>query len=326
MKYTASHLKHTLTLVLYCLTIFALSACSDADRSTSASDAPDNDVPKVGLVMKSLANEFFVNMSEQAKAHQNENQAQYSLLVNGTKNESDLAQQVALIDQMIASGMDAIVLAPADSKAVIPAVVRALKAGLVVVNIDNKLDESALTDFGVTVPFVGPDNEKGAYMAGQLASEQLQSGDAVIVLEGIPSAVNSTQRRDGFMRAINEKGLEVVALQSADWEQTKAAQVTSSLLIQHPDTKAIFAANDNMALGALAAVKRANLSQAPIIVGFDNIKAIAPHIASGDVLATVDQFGGQLAVFGIEKALSALAGEPLDDLTETPLELITKEL
>ena len=301
-----------------------LMSCSKVEQ-TPPSNEPSVDVPKVGLIMKSLANEFFVNMAEQAKLHQQRNADQYELIVNGTKNESDLAQQVALIDQMIASNVDAIVIAPADSKAVVPALVRAINAGIKVINIDNRLDAAVLADFSVSVPFVGPDNQQGAYMVGQLAARQLAQGKGVILLEGIVSAINSQQRRDGFLQAIEEAGLNLLASQSADWEQTKAAQVTSSLLIQHPTTKAIFAANDNMALGALAAVKRANLDTSPLIVGFDNIQAIAVHIESGDILATVDQFGGQLAVFGIEKALAALAGESLEPITETPLKVITQE-
>ncbi|MFC4700603.1 substrate-binding domain-containing protein [Glaciecola siphonariae] len=310
-------------LITLLIAISFLNACSDKASTNPSTDTQE--LPKIGLVMKSLANEFFVNMATQAKKHQQENASRYSLLVNGTKNESDLAQQVALIDQMIASGMQAIVLAPADSKAVVPAVVRAVKAGLIVINIDNRLDQATLSEYGVSVPFVGPDNMQGAFLAAEYAAQKLSANDQVVVLEGIPSAINSQQRRDGFVKAIEQYGLNMVALQSADWEQTKAAQVASSLLIQYPEVKAIFAANDNMALGALAAVNRANLTSAPIIVGFDNIQALTPHIESGDILATVDQFGGKLAVFGIEKALSALNGDALDDVTQTPLSLITKE-
>jgi ribose transport system substrate-binding protein len=303
--------------------ILLASACTDSATDKSSAPTGENKTPVIGLVMKSLANEFFVNMADQAEQHQKANSDTYSLIVNGTKNESDLAQQVVLINQMIASKVDAIVLAPADSKAVIPAVVKAMNAGIVVINIDNQLDQDTLAQYKVTVPFVGPNNKEGAFMVAEFAANQLQSGDAVLLLEGITSAFNSQQRRDGFLKAIEQYGLNSVAIQSASWEQTKAAQVTSSLLIQHPQTKAIFAANDNMALGALAAVKRANLAQAPIIVGFDNIQAISPHIQSGDILATVDQFGGQLAIFGIEKALAVLAGEPLEPMTQTELALIT---
>ena len=93
----------------------------------------------IALVMKSLANEFFVNMADGAERHQIE-RADYELIINGIRNESDLAQQVALVDQMISRGVDAIVIAPADSQALVPALARASAAGIVIINIDNRLE------------------------------------------------------------------------------------------------------------------------------------------------------------------------------------------
>ncbi|MGI9203599.1 MAG: substrate-binding domain-containing protein, partial [Woeseiaceae bacterium] len=105
-----------------------LSACGSADDSGDAisGNSSSDDRPTVALIMKSLANEFFVTMADGARQHHSESDGAYDLIVNGIKNEVDLAQQVALIDQMIASGVDAIVVAPADSKAIVPALARAV--------------------------------------------------------------------------------------------------------------------------------------------------------------------------------------------------------
>src|SRR5205809_6118399 len=108
--------------------------------------------------MKSLANEFFSTMADGAKKHQAANAANYDLIVNGIKNETDLAEQVNLVEQMIAQGVNAIVIAPADSKALVTVLRRAKDAGVLVVNIDNKLDADVLKQAGLQVPFVGPDN------------------------------------------------------------------------------------------------------------------------------------------------------------------------
>ena len=97
---------------------------------------------RVALVMKSLANEFFVTMADGAKAHQAASGGAYTLIVNGIRNESDLSQQVALVEQMMAQGVDAIVIAPADSRALVPVLAKAQRQKIVVVNIDNKLDEA----------------------------------------------------------------------------------------------------------------------------------------------------------------------------------------
>ena len=275
--------------------------------------------------MKSLANEFFVNMAAGAESHQAANADQYQLIVNGIRNESDLAQQVALVDQMISSGVDAIVIAPADSRALVPALARAMTAGIVVINIDNRLEPEVLAEYELRIPFIGPSNREGARMVGDYALQDLDRGSEVAILEGIPSAFNSIQRRTGFEEAVAAAGMEVVTLQSADWDQTRAAQVTSAILSQYPDLAAILAANDNMALGAASATGMAARESDITIAGFDNISAIHPLIEAGTVIATVDQFGDQLAVFGIEYALEVLATGAIPEDRETPLELITRQ-
>ena len=119
--------------------------------------------------MKSLANEFFVTMAEGAQQHQAAHPAEYDLIVNGIRNETDITQQVALVEQMVAQGVQAIVIAPADSRALVPVLRSAQQQGVVVVNIDNKLDEATLEEAGLRVPFVGPDNRAGARAVGDVA-------------------------------------------------------------------------------------------------------------------------------------------------------------
>ena len=279
--------------------------------------------PRIALVMKSLANEFFVTMADGAKAHQAAHPQEYSLIVNGIRNESDLAQQVALVEQMMAQGVDAIVIAPADSRALVPVLAKAQKQGLVVVNIDNKLDEPTLTQAGIDVPFVGPDNRAGARVVGTALAARLKRGDRVAILEGIPTAFNAQERRRGFEDAMRDAGITVAAIQSAHWEQDEANTVTAALLREHPDLRAILASNDNMALGAAAAVRQAGRTGAVQVVGFDNIAAVRQLLQDGRVLATADQHAGQLAVFGIEYALKIRRGEAIPQDLQTPVDLIT---
>ena len=309
-------------LTLFCLA--GLFACSDRD-GTSVDSSGEDDRPLVALIMKSLANEFFVTMADGAEKHQASRASEYRLVVNGIKNETDLAQQVALIDQMIAAGADAIVIAPADSKAVIPTLARARDAGIVVVNIDNRLDKTILDEYGLSVPFVGPDNFRGAEMVAQHLAAVLAEGDEVAILEGVTTAFNSQRRTGGFNKAMSDAGLEVVAQQSAQWDQTSAVAVTSAMLIQHPDLAAILCANDNMALGAVAAITQAGKADQVQVVGFDNISAVRELIRQDRVLATVDQHADLLAVYGIEFALEALATGAAQSDRSTPVDLITAD-
>ena len=121
-------------------------------------------------------------MAEGARAHHAKNAAAFDLVVNGIKNETDLGEQVSLVEQMIARGVQAIVIAPADSKALVPVLKRAVAAGIVVVNIDNRLDAAALKDAGLAIPFVGPDNRAGARSVGRALAAKLAKGDPVAII------------------------------------------------------------------------------------------------------------------------------------------------
>jgi ribose transport system substrate-binding protein len=196
----------------------------------------------------------------------------------------------------------------------------------VVVNIDNKLDADVLAEEGISIPFVGPDNRAGAKKVGDYLASHLEPGDEVVILEGIRSSMNAARRLEGFRAAMQEAGIEVVDSQSAEWEMSRANTVASSMLSEHPGIDAILAANDSMALGAVAAVQSAGRSDDVLIVGFDNISAIRDAIRDDKVLATADQYADRLAVYGIETALELLANpEAAPEDVETPVDLVTAE-
>ncbi len=308
-------------LIALATSLLFISGCGSNESDTGASSDAK---PKVALIMKSLANEFFVTMASAAELHQEQRQDAYDLIVNGIKNESDLAQQVALVDQMIGVGVDAIVIAPADSKALVPALARARENGIHVVNIDNRLDREVLAEYELVIPFIGPNNRKGARDAADFALEQLPEGANVVILEGVTTAQNAIDRRMGFEDAVAANGANLLTKQSAVWDQTKAAEVTAAILVRHPDVQLILAANDNMALGAASAVSFADLDHDVSIVGFDNISAVHPLLLDGRVLATVEQYGDQFAVNGIELALEMINGQSELVDRETPLVVVSR--
>lgn len=298
-----------------------LASCKPASTSTGGDSSGK---PKVALVMKSLANEFFSNMAEGAKKHQAAHSSNYELLVSGIKNETDLAEQVNIVEQMTAQGAKAIVIAPADSKALVPALKRAQQAGVLVVNIDNKLDAEVLKQAGLAVPFVGPDNREGAKRVGEALAKKLKAGDEVAIIEGVTTAFNGQQRKAGFEDAMKAAGMTVVSSQSGQWEMEKANTVAAGILSAHPNVKALLCANDNMALGAAAAVQSAGKTGQVLIAGFDNISALQPLLADGRVVATADQHADQLAVYGIEAALKILQGGSKPEDQTTAVDVIAK--
>ncbi len=310
--------RRTLWLILGVVSLLLLPACNRSDTGGASAK------PRVALIMKSLANEFFLKMADGAKQHHAAHAAEYELIVNGIKNETDLAEQVGLVEQMVAQQVNVIVIAPADSKALVPVLKRAQATGVRLVNIDNKLDADALKEAGLTVPFVGPDNRDGARRVGEAVAKKLPAGAKVAIIEGITTAFNGQQRRLGFEDAMKAAGLNIVSVQSGQWEIDKANNVATAMLNEHPDLQALLCGNDSMALGAVAAVQAADRTGKVLVAGYDGIAAIRPMVADGRVTATADQHADQLAVFGIEAALKILKGEaPPADQT-TAVDIITK--
>ncbi|WP_175777687.1 sugar ABC transporter substrate-binding protein [Burkholderia anthina] len=284
--------------------------------------------PKVALVMKSLANEFFLTMENGAKEYQKHNASQFDLITNGIKDETDTANQIRIVEQMIVSKVDAIVLAPADSKALVPVVKKAVDAGIIVVNIDNRLDPDVLKSKNLNVPFVGPDNRKGARKIGDYLAKRLKAGDQVGIVEGVSTTTNAQQRTAGFQDAMKAGGMKVVSVQSGEWEIDKGNAVASAMLNEYPNLRALLCGNDNMAIGAVSAVRAAGKQGKVFVVGYDNINAIKPMLKDGRVLATADQYAAKQAVFGIDTALKAIAEHrkqaDLSGVVETPVDLVTK--
>lgn len=282
------------------------------------------DQPTVGLVMKSLSNEFFQAMEEGAVNHV-EQRGDLELVALGVQNETDLQAQVALVENLITQGVDAIVIAPADSRALVPVLTSASEQGIRVVNIDVQLDENALAEAGVDIPFVGPDNVAAAKLVGAVMAENLGQGGSVVILEGVSGAENAVQRARGFTEAAEEGALEIVASDTANWETDAAFELVTNLMTANADVQGVMASNDSMALGAVRALDALGLSDQVKVVGFDNIPAIQPLVCEGKVLATLDQFGAQQAADGIDVAMELLAGEERSGWIKTPVELITAE-
>jgi len=299
-------------LVLALLTVFALPALA-ADK------------PVVGLVMKSLANEFFKTMEEGARKFAAED-GTFELIPVGMNSETDIDTQVAAMENFVVKKVDLIVVAPADSVGMVTSVKKAIDAGITVVNFDVTLDKQALKKAGLPEDFlfVGPDNAVGAEMVGDHLGETLGEGAKVIIIEGNPGADNAKQRKEGFMRSVDKFGLKLLDSKTAHWETEEANTLMTNLLTKYPDVQGIMCANDSMALGVEKAIAAAGKTGKIQIVGFDNIGAIQNLIKEGKVLATIDQFGPEMAANAIKVGMKIMKGEKLSGWQKTPVKLITK--
>ena len=272
-------------------------------------EAAKSDKPVVGLVMKSLANEFFMSMEAGAKAYAKQD-GTFELITMGMNSETDFDTQVNAIDSLIARGVDLIVLAPADSVGMVGPVKKALAAGVTVINFDVTLNKEALKAAGLPEEFlfVGPDNTAGAEMVGNFLGTKLGKGGKVFIIEGNPGADNATQRKIGFQKAATTHGLTVLASNTAHWETEEANTLMTNLLTKHPDVQGVMCANDSMALGVVRALEAAGRKDV-LVVGFDNIPAVKDLILKDKMLATVHMDGPEMAILAFHAGFEILAGK-----------------
>lgn len=283
-----------------------------------------NEAPRIGLVMKSLQADFFKVMQRGAEEFVNESGC-CKLVSTGTDTQTEIEKQVSLVRQLADEGVEAMVVVPIDSKALVAPVAEAVRKGIKVVNIDIKLDDALLEKEGVAVDFVGPDNLAASYAAGTRLASALEKGDKVVMIEGLRVADNARQRKAGFDKAIAEKELGCVASEAADWETHTAEEVFKKIYAEHPDIKAVFCCNDAMALGVIDVLKAAGRKAGEVkIAGFDNDAVMAPLLAEGWLLVTVDAYASQMGVEGIRHALTLLeSGKSHIGDKATPFTLIS---
>jgi len=321
-------LTHLISAVGVCL---GLGACGQSNgpsvstlppvEKTSAAPTPTPPpMRQIGLVMKTLTNPFFIEMEKGARRAEKE--LGITLQVKTAAQETSIEQQIQLVEDLIAARVDAIVIAPGDSQSLVPTLKKAVEAGIKVVNIDNRLDTETLKKAGLNeVPFVGVDNDAGAYMAGKYLAEKATGPTQAAILEGIRSADNARQRMEGARRALSEnKQVKLVASETANWKIDEAYQVTKSVFTKHPDIKLLFAANDMMAMGAVKYLQESGKS-AVKVVGYDALTEAIAEIRTGRLAATVDQQAAEQGYQGVVQALRLIKGEkvPLVTLIDTRL-------
>lgn len=275
---------------------------------------------RIGLVMKSLHADFFKVMQKGALCFA-EKHPEIDLICRGTASQTAVDAQIEYVEELIQKKVDAIVLVPIDSVSLAYPACKAVRKGILVVNIDIKLDDAILKEQHVNIPFVGPDNFKASYEVGKLLSKFLHRGDEVAIIEGLPSAENASQRKAGSLKVIEENGYKLVASEPANWETVDARTVFSHIWNQNPDLKGVFCGNDAMALGVLQEmdIRKRHLP----VVGFDNDAAMLPYLRSGQEAGTVDIFSSQMAVEGIKYAINMIReGLKTYDSYSTPFRII----
>ena len=239
------------------------------------------------------------------------------LVILSPPQESDVMAQVNQLEDQIAKGVDGIAVAPTDPSAVAPILDDAIAAGIPVVYIDtNGINE------GVT--FIGTNNYNGAKLAADYICGKVPSGSDVAILQGMITQTTGQHRAEGSHKGLTECGLNIVAELPANWDTAQGMSVMEDIITGNPNIKAVFASNDNMALGAWEALEGAGMTDV-VLVGFDANPDAAASVAAGKMSATVAQFSYNMGYMGVENALKLANGESIPDNIDTGTVLVTAE-
>lgn len=299
-------MKKILSLLMVC--VLSLSFATGCAKSEAS------DKKKVGLIVSTLNNPFFVKLKEGAEAKADE--LGYELLIMDSQN--DPAKEVSNMEDMTSKGVSIVLLNPVDSDAAIAAIQVANNLDTPVITLDR------MSNAGDVVTHIASDNVAGGVMAAEYIIEQLGGEGNVVELEGTAGSSATRDRGAGFNQGIKEAKFNVVAKQTADFDRTKGLSVMENILQGKKDIKAVFAHNDEMALGALKALQDANLNDV-IVVGFDATDDAVESVKKGEMAATVAQQPEIIGSLGIETMDKVLKGESVDSFIPVELQLITRE-
>lgn len=315
-------------ILLSLITFFAIGCGSTTGNKSIIVENNNNTPPvvqsgtasskNVALVMKTLTNPFFIEMEKGARKAAKE--AGINLTVKTGAQETSITQQITIIEDLIRDKVDGIVIAPASSTELIPVLKKAQDAKIAIVNIDNQLDVEMCRKIGlVNVPFISVNNEQGGYLSAQYISEKVTKPTEVIILEGITSAKNSQDRKNGALRAFKENpNIKVVAVETANWKIDEAYTVTANLYKRFPNVGAFFCANDMMALGTAQYLGEVTSKGKILIASYDALEEAKQAIKEGKIAVTIDQQADVQGYLGVKSVLQKINGEivPVETLVD----------
>ncbi|MBZ5751824.1 MULTISPECIES: sugar ABC transporter substrate-binding protein [Metabacillus] len=303
------------------LILLLLTGCGQKSTGTSSEssgeDNKDNDgKPKIAVVLKSLEAEYFKLMESGAKQGFEDFDVEGTILA--PSSQTQVMEQINILEDLLTKDLDALVVMPSQSEAAIPVLEKYKAKGIPVLLVDSDVEWDGKTTF------IGTDNYTSGEEAGQELASYLNKGDEVAILEGVLGTPVSEDRVRGAEDALKEAGLKIAAKQTADFDRVKAVSVVENILTANSNIKGIFAANDEMALGALKAVSARNMS-IPII-GIDGTSEAIQSISKGKLTATVAQQPHDMTYKGIENALKVIDGGTIDKrITSGKDMVVTKE-
>lgn len=277
---------------------------------------------KVGAVVISLTNQFWVNMKDFYEAAGEELGIPIDVQTGTT--EGDTASQLDVLMTMADMDYDVIIVSPIDGTNLIPGIVKCNENGVKVINLGPGVDTEALAEAGghldatITVAFT----EQGETVANDMIS-RLPDGGQVAIIAGLAGAGQSEGRTSGAKEVFEAtEGIELVAVQNCDWDATLAYDATKALITEYPDLKGIFCCNDTMALAAVEALA-AEGKEDVLVYGVDFTDDARAAIMEGTMTGSMSYSSQRYTKAALQMAVMLNEGETFDSSIYLPLTLVT---
>ncbi len=269
----------------------------------------------VGISISTLNNPFFVDLRDGAKA--TAGRLKVDLVVLDAQN--DAAKEANGIDDLIQKKVALVIINPTDSDAIVPTIKKLNAAKIPVVTVDRGANG------GEVAAHIASDNVAGGRMAAEYVAKRLGGKGNVVMLEGIAGTSAARDRGTGFRDGLKKyPGIKIIASQTADFDRAKGLQVMENVLQAQKKIDAIFAQNDEMALGAIQAIEAAKRQKETFVVGFDAIGDALAAVKAGKMAATIAQQPKEMGRLAVEAAVKILNKQRVPTFTPVPLKLITK--
>lgn len=296
--------------------ILAFSLAAIISMSFFIGCSKRNSDKKVGIVLSTLNNPFFVSMKEGAEKEAEK--LGFELIVLDSQN--DPAKERANVEDLIQLGVVALLINPTDSDAVVKSVEVANEANIPVITLDRHSNGGEVTSH------IASDNIKGGAMAAEFVLEKIgtESTINVVELQGIPGASATRDRGAGFHSILDDKSnIKFVSSQAADFDRQKGLSVMENIIQGNDDIQVVFAHNDEMALGAAKAIGTSNINA--MVIGFDGNDDALDAVEKGEMIATVAQQPDLIGALGVELASKIYNGESVDKEIAADLKIISNQ-
>lgn len=300
-----------------------LGSCSRESPEQGTVGGADPVTLRIAVVPKGTTHDFWKSV------HAGAQRAEQSLdgvevTFTGPEREDDRAQQVALVENLISAGYDAIVLAPLDDTALVAPVRLATSAGIPVVIIDSGLNAEAGTDY---VSFIATDNEQGGRMAGEHMVELLEGTGRVLLLRYQEGSASTRLREQGFVAALADaEGVELIDPgRYAGATRATAQEAAENLLTTYEDIDGIFCPNESSTFGMLLALRSRDMAGTIRFVGFDASEGLVEALAADEIDALVVQNPIRMGELGVRAAVEHLRGTQQELRIDTGVMLVTPD-